>query len=149
MSARHRLRQIRELELLQRVERDVAGTDVAEARARETEARAAAERDAERAGVIAEQWYAGLASTHFQPELHRAIGTALVGAVEVAAEGERKAESATQMREVRTDQWRLSDARVRATARIVGDLTQRQAQRDEETALGEAAARIALNWSRE
>jgi len=139
---------MRELELLQRVERDVAAVDVAEAQAREAAALEAAERDAARARALATTWDAAIGSGHFLPEMTAAIGAALLAADAAAVETSRQASDMTVLREARTSEWQRFDATLRATGEVVRGLARDGLRYDEEAALAAVAERATLRWSR-
>jgi len=148
MTARIALKRMRELELLQRLERDVAAVDVAEAQARETAALEAAEREAERVRALAGSWDAAIGSDRLLPEMTAAIGAALLAADGVALEASRQASDTTALREARTNQWQRLDATLRATGGVVRGLARDALRHDEEAALAAVAERATLHWSR-
>jgi len=148
MTARRALERMRELELLQRVERDVAAVDVAEAQAREAAAQEAAERDAARARALAVTWDTAIGSDHFLPEMTAAIGAALLAADATAAEASRQAGDMTALREARTSEWRRRDATLRATGEVVRGFARDTLRHDEEAALAAVAERATMRWSR-
>jgi hypothetical protein len=147
MTARRALKRMRELELLQRVERDVAAVDVAEAQDRETAALEAAERDAERAAALASTWDAAIGSDRLLPEMTAAIGAALLDADASALEASRQASDMTALREARTNQWQRLDATLRATGDVVRGLARDALRHEEEAALAAVAERATLRWS--
>lgn len=147
MTARRALQRMRELELLQRVERDVAAVDVAEAQDRETAALEAAERDAERAGALASSWGAAIGSDRLLPEMTAAIGAALLDADAAALDASRQASDMTALREARTNQWQRLDATLRATGDVVRGLARDALRHEEEAALAAVAERATLRWS--
>ena len=148
MTPRRALQRMRELELLQRVERDVAAGDVAEAQIRETAALDMAERDAARARALATTWDAAIGSDCFLPEVTMAIGAALLDADAAAASALDKAKDMTTLREARTDHWRRLDATMRATGHVVRGLSRDVVRQDEEAALASVAERATLHWRR-
>ena len=148
MTPRRALQRMRELELLQRVERDVAAVDVAEAQARETTALETADRDADRARALATTWDAAIGSDRFLPEMTSAIGAALLDADATADAASRQAMDMTALREMRTGQWQRLDATMRATGDVVRGLARDAARQDEETALAAVAERATLQWRR-
>lgn len=148
MTPRRALQRMRELELLQRVERDVAAVDVAEAQTRETAALEAADRDADRARALATTWDAAIGSDRFLPEIAAAIGAALLDADAAATAASDKAKDMTTLREARTDHWRRLDATMRATSQVVRGLARDAVRQDEESALASVAERATLQWRR-
>ena len=148
MTRRRALQHMRELELLQRVERDVAAVDVAEAQTRETTALETAERDAARAGSLATTWDAAIGSDRFLPELITAIGAALLDADATADAASRQAKDMTTLREARTSHWQRLDATMRATGDVVRGLARTTARQKEETALAAVAERATREWRR-
>ncbi len=148
MTSRRALQRMRELEMLQRVERDVAAADVAEAQACEDAAAEQAELDAEHARALAATWDAAIGSDHFLPEMTAAIGAALLDADAVAGEASRHAGDMTVLREARTGDWQRRDATMRATGEVVRELARDVARRDEEAALAAVAERATLRWRR-
>lgn len=148
MTRRRALQHMLELELLQRVERDVAAVDVAEAQAREAAAAEAAERDADRARSLATTWDAAIGSSHFLPEMTAAIGAALLDADATAAAASLQATDMTTLREARTSHWQRLDASMRATGDVVRNLARDAARHDEEAALAVVAERTTLDWRR-
>lgn len=148
MTARRALQRMRELELLQRVERDVAAVDVAEAQARETAARETADRDADRAAALATTWDAAIGSDRFLPEMTAAIGAALLDADAAAVEASRNASDMTKLREARTNHWQRLDATMRATGDVVQGLARDAKRQNEEAALATVAERATLQWRR-
>jgi hypothetical protein len=139
---------MRELELLQRVERDVAAIDVGEAQAREAVAVEAAERDAERVQALAQTWDAAIGSDRFLPEMVAAIGAALLAADTTAEKAALVAQDLASVREARTDQWRRLDATMRATGSVARGLARDAARLDEEAALAVIAERATFDWGR-
>jgi len=139
---------MRELELLQRVERDVAAVDVGEAQAREAAAVELAERDAERVLALARTWDAAVGSDRFLPERVAAIGAALLEADTTAEKASLAAQDLASLREARTDQWRRLDATMRATGSVVRGLARDAARLDEEAALAVVAERATFDWRR-
>jgi hypothetical protein len=139
---------MRELELLQRVERDVAAVDVAEAQTRETTALETAERDTARAGSLAMTWDAAIGSNRFLPELITAIGAALLDADATADAATRQAKDMTTLREARTSHWQRLDATMRATGDVVRGLARTAARQNEETALAAVAEHATREWRR-
>ena len=131
MTRRRALHRMRELEMLQRVERDVAAIDVGEAQAREAVAIEAAERDAERVLTLARTWDAAIDSDRFLPEMVAAIGAALLDADTTAGRAALLAQDLASVREARTDQWRRLDATMRATGSVARELARDAARLDE------------------
>ena len=148
MTRRGDLKRLRELEILQRVERDVAALDVAEAQAREIEAMSAAERAAERAGSLAIDWDTAMGAARFVPEMTAAIGAALLQADDTAAAAARRAGDMSTLREARTDHWRRVDATVRAAGAVVRDHARDVARHEEEASLAAVTERVTFGWSR-
>jgi hypothetical protein len=146
MSARRRFRQLSDLRGLQHAERDLAGFDHAEARARANEADATARRAAEQAAAVAEQWYADNQSDHFEPERSRALGVRLIVAEADALDRAEAARRATATCEDVEHRWRLSDARSRATDRIVRDARREIVRAEDEARLDQNAARVLDRW---
>jgi len=139
---------MRELELLQRVERDVAAVDVGEAQAREVAAVEAAERDAERVLALAGTWDAALGADRFVPEMVATIATALLDADAAAGSSALAAQDSASAREARTDHWRRLDATLRATGDVVRSIARDAARLDEEAALAAIAERATFDWRR-
>jgi hypothetical protein len=148
MTPRRALRRMRELELLQRVERDVAAVDVGEAQAREAAAVEVAERDAERVLALARTWDAAISSDRLLPERVAAIGAALLEADTTAGKAALVAQDLASVREARTVCWRRLDATLRATGDVVGGLSRDAARLDEEAALAAVAERATFDWRR-
>ncbi len=148
MTPRRALHRMRELELLQRVERDVAAIDVGEAQARETAAVEAAERDADRVLALARTWDAAIGSDRFLPEMVSAIGAALLDADTTAERAALVARDMASVREARTDHWRRLDATMRATGDVARGLARDAARLDEEAALAAVAERATFDWRR-
>ncbi len=148
MTPRRALHRMRELELLQRVERDVAAIDVGEAQAREAAAVEAAERDAERVLALARSWDAAIGSDRLLPEMVAAIGDALLDADTTAEKTALVAQDLASVREARTDHWRRLDATMRATGNVARGLARDAARLDEEAALAVIAERATFDWRR-
>ena len=148
MTPRRALRRMRDLELLQRVERDVAAVDVGEAQAREAAAVEAAERDAERVLALGRSWDAAIGSDRFLPEMIAAIGAALLDADTIAEAAALRAQDLASLREARTGHWRRLDATMRATGDVVRGLARDTARLDEEAALAAVAERATFDWRR-
>ena len=148
MRMRRRLAQLSDLQRLQRVERDLAAFDHAEACAEAQAARTKADRTAEGAATLAAHWYAGRAVHHFEPVLDAAIAAGLIAAERTASEDAAAATTAETAREASADAWRLTDARQRATARIVCDTRRAIGRADDEARLDLAASRTLDRWRR-
>lgn len=148
MTPRRALHHMRELEQLQRVERDVAAVDVGEAQAREAAAVEVAEREAGRVLALARTWDDAVGSDRFLPERISAIGTALLDADATAGKAALAAQDLASLREARTVHWRRLDATLRATGEVVGGLARDAARRDEEAALAAVAERATFDWRR-
>jgi hypothetical protein len=148
MTQRRALQRMRELELLQRVERDVAAADVAEAQAREMAAIEAAQRDADHVSALAATWDAAIGSGHFLPEMTAAIAAALFDADNAAAAASLQAKDIGALREARTNHWQRLDATMRATGEVVRGLARDALRHDEEAALAAVAERATLEWTR-
>lgn len=145
---RRRLAQLTDLQRLQRVERDLAALDHAEAYARADAAHAASDAAAEGAAVLAGQWYAGRAMRHFEPGLDALIAAGLIAAERRAAAEAATAAAVETVREDRLDTWRLTDARQRATERIVRDTRRAIDRAADEARLDAMAARTLNRWRR-
>lgn len=141
MTVRRRLAQLIDLQQLQRVERDLAAFDHAEACVQAETARAASDRAASCAAALGEQWYAGRASRRFEPELDAMIASGLIIAEHRAVADEAAAAAAETEQENQAGAWRLTDARQRATARIVRDARREIMRAEDEARLDLAAAR--------
>ena len=148
MTPRRALHRMRELELLQRVERDVAAVDVGETQAREAAAVEASEREADRVLALARTWDVAIGSDRFLPEMVAAIGAALVDADATAQKAALAAQDLASLREARTNHWRRLDATLRATGDVVGGLARDAARLDEEAALAAVAERATFDWGR-
>jgi hypothetical protein len=141
MTMRRRLAQLNDLQQLQRVERDLASLDHAEACTHADMARGASDRATEWATALGEQWYAGRALGRFEPELDALTAAGLIAAERRALTEAAAAAVAETERENRAGAWRLTDARQRATTRIVRDARRAIMRADDEARLDLAAAR--------
>lgn len=145
---RRRLAQLSDLQRLQRVERDHAAFDHAEACAQAEAARTTSDRAAQAATGLAALWYAGRALRHFEPALDAAVAAGLIAAERTANLESAAAATAETEREARAGAWRLTDARQRATERIVRDTRRAIGRAEDEARLDLAASRTLDRWRR-
>ena len=141
MTARRRLAKLRDLQQLQRVERDIAGLDHAEACIRADAAQAASTDAANHAVLLAGEWYARRGARHFEPELDILAADGLVRAERNASAAAMAARTAEEHREDTAAAWRLTDARQRGTQRIVRDCYRAALRAEDEGRLDVTAAR--------
>lgn len=146
MTARRRLVQLRELESLQRAERDIAALDHAEAARRADDARADAERAASACAVAADGWYEGRARGHFAPEIDLAIGARLIAAESDALARADDACRASDAAALSEEHWHLAEARNRATDLVLRVTRRDIARATEEKRLDLVAGRTLAKW---
>jgi len=137
---------IARLGAVQRAKRSAAETALV--LAREDEGRIAAEADARRDELAANQglWFDYLGRPGFAPEFARAIAVQLVTSDAAAKDANQRHRLAIAHSEECVGDWRVAEARVRATGEELAAARRAEATRREEGRLAEFGDRVTYDW---
>ena len=148
MRERRKLRAMAALVAVQRARRSAAEDAMNAARQREEAARAEESKAADRSALAQAQWLEFVSRAGFSPEYSRVLADRLIESADQSELAARRTQSAAELHERRTADWRRLEAQDRSAARSLQKLRRHAERRDEERRLSALADRISFGATR-